>query len=119
MKEKLLFTFIAILALFGEKSAYSKFMLKTPIHVETCCKIVKVLSRAGKHRIWGCIQSEDDSAYTNLKNLRIQNRNGLIISYLNINSIRSKIESLQLLISDNVDILIAAETKIDRTFPSS
>ena len=64
-------------------------------------------------------QSENDSAYTNLKNLRIQNRNGLIISYLNINSIRNKIESLRLLISDNVDILIVAETKIDRTFPSS
>ena len=45
--------------------------------------------------------------------------NGLIISYLNINSIRNKIESLRLLISDNVDILIVAETKIDRTFPST
>ena len=33
--------------------------------------------------------------------------------------IRNKIESLRLLISDNVDILIIAETKIDRTFPSS
>ena len=54
-----------------------------------------------------------------MKNLRIQNRSGLIISYLNVNSIRNKIESLRILISDNVDILIIAETKIDRTFPSS
>ena len=41
----------------------------------------------------------------------------MIIAYLNINSIRNKIEQLGSLVSKNVDILIVAETKLDDTFP--
>ena len=37
----------------------------------------------------------------------------IIISYININSIRNKIKNLEILISDLVDVLTIAETKID------
>ena len=54
-----------------------------------------------------------------LRNLRLKNRHGLIIAYLNINSIRNKIDFLRPMISESIDILIIAETKIDNTFPTS
>ena len=53
-----------------------------------------------------------------LGDLRLENRNGLIIAYLNINSIRNKIDFLRPMISETIDILIIAETKIDNTFPT-
>ena len=49
-----------------------------------------------------------------LKNLKISNLNSLI----NINSIRNKFDSLQLLVKGNLDILVITETKLDNTFPS-
>ena len=62
---------------------------------------------------------EQDDVNTTLKNVRIKNRNGLIIAYLNINSIRNKLDFLRPMISETIDILIIAETKIDNTFPTS
>ena len=53
-----------------------------------------------------------------LNKIRLQNRKGLIIAYLNINSIRNKFEQLGFLVSKNVDVLIIAETKLDDTFPT-
>lgn len=43
-------------------------------------------------------------------------KNGLIIPYLNINSVRNKIEFLRPLVSDYVDVLIIAETIIENAF---
>ena len=43
----------------------------------------------------------------------------IIISYININSIRNKIKDLEILISELVDVLTIAETKIDESFPTS
>ena len=63
--------------------------------------------------------NEHDDATASLKNIRFQNSNGLIIAFLNINSIRNKIEFLRPLVSDYVDVLIIAETKIDNTFTTS
>ncbi len=63
--------------------------------------------------------SDQDNAYTALKNIRLNNHNGLLIAYLNINSIRNKIDFLRPMVSEVVDILIIAETKIDNTFPTS
>ena len=53
-----------------------------------------------------------------LNKIRLQNRKGLIIAYLNINSTRNKFEQLEFLVSKNVDVLIIAETKLDDTFPT-
>ena len=63
--------------------------------------------------------NEQDDVNTALKNVRIKHRNGLIIAYLNINSIRNKIDFLRPMISESIDVLIIAETKIDNTFPTS
>ena len=63
--------------------------------------------------------NENEDAFTSLKNVRLANKNGLIIGYLNINSIRNKFLSLKTLISDNIDILIIAETKLDSTFTTA
>ena len=41
------------------------------------------------------------------------------MAYLNINSIRNKIEDLKTLIAKNVDILAVSETKLDESFPTS
>ena len=43
-----------------------------------------------------------------LKSLGIHNHNNIIVSYLNINSIRNKSDDLKLIIEENVDILCVA-----------
>ena len=54
-----------------------------------------------------------------LKSLRIHNHSNITFSYLNINSIRKKLDYLKLIINENVDILCIAETKIDESFPTA
>ena len=54
-----------------------------------------------------------------LKSLRIHNHSNIIVSHLNINSIRNKFDDLKLVIDENVDILCIAETKIDESFPTA
>ena len=53
---------------------------------------------------------------TKLSTIRVKNRRGLIMAHLNMNSIRTKFGDLKFLISNNVDILIISETKIDESF---
>ena len=52
-----------------------------------------------------------------LNELRLDNPKNLTFSYLNINSVRNKFDSLQEIVMGKVDILIVAETKIDASFP--
>ena len=54
-----------------------------------------------------------------LHNQRLKNPNNIIISYLNINSIRNKIEDLKQLVTGNIDILVISETKLDDSFLTS
>ena len=54
-----------------------------------------------------------------LKNLKLDNKQIIIIGHLNINSIRNKFEQLQELVNGSIDILVISETKIDETFPFS
>ena len=54
-----------------------------------------------------------------LKSLRIHNHSNIILSYLNINSIRNKFDDLELMVNENLDILCIAETKIDQSFPTT
>jgi len=54
-----------------------------------------------------------------LHNQRLKNPNNIIISYLNINSIRNKIENLKQLVTGNIDILVISETKLDDSFLTS
>ena len=54
-----------------------------------------------------------------LKKLRKKNLNRVIISQININSIKNKIELLSETVSGNNDILMVCENKIDMPFPTS
>ena len=63
--------------------------------------------------------SDQDSPYTILQNLRVKCVDKIIIAHLNINSVRNKIHLLSDLIKDKVDIMLISETKLDCTFPKS
>ena len=42
----------------------------------------------------------------------------MIVGYLNINSVRNKLDALREIVSQNLEILMIAETKIDASFPT-
>ena len=48
---------------------------------------------------------------------REKNKDKVILATLNINSIRNKFSSLTEIISQNIDVLVIQETKIDSSFP--
>ena len=52
-----------------------------------------------------------------LQKMRLNCKNNLIIAHLNINSIRNKFDLLKEIISNNIDILVISETKLDPSFP--
>ena len=58
-------------------------------------------------------QSAEDNFKDTLKKFRIKNLNRVIISQININSIRNKIEFVPEAILRNIEILMVSETKID------
>ena len=64
-------------------------------------------------------QSLEDNFKDTLKKLRIKTLNRVIISQININSVRNKIELLSEAVLGNIDILMVSETKIDMSFPTS
>ena len=49
---------------------------------------------------------------------RLQNAKNVTISALNVNSLRNKIGTVQELITNNIDICLLSETKIDENFPN-
>ena len=51
-----------------------------------------------------------------IRDLRIKYPKNVVISYLNINSIRNKFENFSSIIEKHVDVLVIAETKLDETF---
>lgn len=61
----------------------------------------------------------DSDDLQKLKDIRKKFPKNVITSYLNINSIRNKFESLAFMLKDKVDVLTIAETKLDESFPNS
>ena len=53
-----------------------------------------------------------------LHEIRIKNANRFIIGHLNVNSLRNKLQILEELIKDKIDIFLISETKLDSSFPS-
>ena len=49
---------------------------------------------------------------------RLQNAKKITIGALNVNSLRNKIGAVQELITNNIDICLLSETKINETFPN-
>ena len=62
---------------------------------------------------------EDGDAKLFLNTTRRTSKNNLIIAHLNINSIRNKFDLLKEIVSNNIDILVISETKLDSSFPPS
>ena len=64
---------------------------------------------------------QDRSAHSleALYKIRSENPSNILISYININSIRNKMQNLSTLLQNKVDILAIAETKLDESFPTS
>ena len=67
----------------------------------------------------GEIYENESNPFITLKNLRLKNLDKIIIGHININSIRHKINLLQPMTEDNIDILVILETKIDNSFPEN
>ena len=61
--------------------------------------------------------ADENDAKSELKQLRQNNINRVIVGYVNINSIRNKFDALKDIVSQNIDIVMVAETKIDDSFP--
>ena len=56
---------------------------------------------------------------SNLDEVRINNPSRIIFGQININSNRNKFEQLIYIVNNEIDILMASETKLDDTFPTS
>ena len=76
------------------------------------------------HRYGVFIDSENNFSETlndifRLENLRFQNPENVIFSYLNINSVHNKFPGLTNLVSEHIDILKVADTKLGASFPTA
>ena len=56
-------------------------------------------------------------AKTGLKEMKIRSPDKLIMGHVNINSIRSKFDSLIYMLDKNVDIFLISETNMGDSFP--
>ena len=64
--------------------------------------------------------ASNETHFTNTLRLnRSKYSKNIIFSHLNINSIRNKFENLKDVVSNHVDILVSAETKTDKSFPTA
>ena len=54
-----------------------------------------------------------------LYNLRVFYPKNIILSYINVNSIRNKLDDLKILLGKSLDIICISETKLDETFPTA
>ena len=61
-------------------------------------------------------EQESDNALIALKLWRVKNNYRLTTGTLNVNTIPNKVHDLSALISNNLDILVVEDTKIDDSF---
>ena len=58
------------------------------------------------------------NSYPQVQQHRLKNPKNVILGHLNVNSLRSKIEAVEELMRNNIDISLFSETKLDETFPN-
>ena len=63
--------------------------------------------------------SNVNDVYSILNDIRVKNIHRVIISHLNINSIRNKFVALSDMVKNKIDIMLISETKLDTSFPNS
>ena len=95
----------------GTKLSGKTFVMRISDIFDPCSDLC---TTANKHResIQQIIAYSD-----NLKFVRKDDINNVIIAHLNINSLRNKINFLSEKEKGNIDILMVSETKLDDTFP--
>ena len=59
------------------------------------------------------VAAEEEDVKSSLGSLKLRNVNPLIFGQISINSIRNKRELLFCLVSNNIDVLLISETKIE------
>ena len=62
--------------------------------------------------------SEENDVFPSVTVHRLQNAKNATIDALNVNSLRNKIGAVDELITDNIEICLLSETKIDENFPN-
>ena len=67
----------------------------------------------------GKVITEEEDVKSSLCSLKLRKVNRLIFGQINIKSIRNKFELFFSLVSNNTDVLLISETKIDNAFPVS
>ena len=63
--------------------------------------------------------SINNDSLEKLGTIRCRFPKNIIISYININSIRNKLDNLEIMMGELVDVLTISESKLDGTFPTS
>ena len=58
------------------------------------------------------------SPSSEVKNYKLENPKNITIGHLNVNSLRTKLISIEELIKSKLDIFLVSETKIDHSFPN-
>ena len=80
---------------------------------------MKVRGRESAFIIHEVNSLDNRSDISRMKKLSLKNPKNIFFSYLNINSVWNKYKKVPSLISENVDIFIVAETKLDSSFPTT
>ena len=65
------------------------------------------------------VSTNNSSDTYDLHSLRKKNPERVILSHLNINSLRNKFDFLVPLVKDHIDVLMLSETKLDDSFPQA
>ena len=65
------------------------------------------------------LEDSDDDSITKLKNQKLRHPLNLTIGYININSVRYKLNDLHTFLGNNIDVLAISETKLDESFTTS
>ena len=73
-------------------------------------------SRANKAISRNKINSSN--SYPQVQQHRLKNPKNVILGHLNVNSLRSKIEAVEELMRNNIDISLFSETKLNEAFPN-
>ena len=58
------------------------------------------------------------NSYPQVQQHRLKNPKNVILGHLNVNSLRSKIEAVEELMRNNIDISLFSETKLNEAFPN-
>ena len=63
-------------------------------------------------------ENKEGSPFFKVNNYKLENPKNITIGHLNVNSLRTKLISIEELIKSKLDIFLVSETKIDHSFPN-